>query len=903
MRLLPILTLSILALLLVVSSSTAILPFRASAATTTITKHVDLGFTSNIPISFSNGGGDSCDFAIFACVFSHYLSFNGNAYLKVDLGVDVSMTYDPSQVVAGKTLPVTITYTPTPGGSYAEFDISGDLTLSFSGCVSCPTNAPFTLTSGSATFTAPMGTDSPVTIPGTGSSLDVSDLITATVDTSLDLGPVGGGLYPGFGGGAAFIQASGATIIGAMGNTVPPFPPVTEWDQSGITQTVDLQLPSTLNTIELSLSPLVHWLQTSGSVSMALHWGKVADDIYSALRTSACLSTGFPAFIFCFSHTSSTPPDPSPISIFSGSLGQFYTQAHLDSEIGSAVTAATGQTAAGALVSENIANGILPIPLLSPPLAAIVPGGTLPNLGTVNFFIYAGLGALQFESTSNVLVSFIGSSGGEQQAGCLPSGGSTGSGVSGCGTGQVSVNIPDPTPEGYSLTFSPPTGGPVQLSGKTSDAAGNVLDTFTTTSGPGSSPQITLTAAGDLYIPYVAPIALATSQNIPSLSGTEGTPLASQTVAAFSDTDGNTDPTQYSTTINWGDGIASAGLITFDTGTGQFVVAGGHTYADEGTFPVNVEITDADGSIGSSTITANIAGGTLSGSPVSIVANAGIPTGGAVATFTDGSNTPAPASDYTASISWGDTSPASEGTISSDSSGTLTVYGDHTYSTAGPVTVAVTISEDDGSSSITESQTLTVQAAVCGPSSPTQSIPGEAISAQDSCTWGTTPSGGPQVYSPDTGIGVSVTGATGTLPSPITLSDINGNPSQGADINLNAPSYYDVNLGGITDGTAQVCISSSTNTLMEYWGGSSWVPASSVQQFSSLFGFDSVCGNIPGSGLTGTSIAIGTPASTPSVPDLPFGSLSIIIAAIVAVAVYALLRLASMKRFPRYNSF
>ena len=109
-------------------------------------------------------------------------------------------------------------------------------------------------------------------------------------------------------------------------------------------------------------------------------------------------------------------------------------------------------------------------------------------------------------------------------------------------------------------------------------------------------------------------------------------------------------------------------------------------------------------------------------------------------------------------------------------------------------------------------------------------------------------------------------------PTPIILSDLGGTPSQGGDMNLNAPSYYDVNIGGITDGTAQVCIVSTSSTLMDYWDGSSWVSASNVQNYGGLVGFHYVCGNILASALTATAIGIGTPNSpTNGVPQFPLG--------------------------------
>lgn len=862
MRFLPIFTLSILLLLLLTSFFT--LPFRfasTSGTPVTITKHVEIGFTSNIPINFHNG--PTCDFSIFGCVFSHSFSFVGNAVLIIDLGVDVSISYDPSLIVPSGSLPVTITYTPTPGGSSAEFDISGSgagqgLTLSFTGCVSCPTNAPFTLASGSATFTAPMGTNSPVSIPGFGSSLDLSNIIYATLNTNLMLGPAPVGLFPGLGGAAALVQVSGATTSQVL--------PI-EWDSSGASQVVTLSLPSNLlHPIGISLDPLIHWLSTSGSVQMALHWGPVADGVYDALRIAGCNAIPFWGNVICLSSTSSTPPDPSPITIFSGSLGQFFTEDGVNTQIGNAVAAAVGGsegTTIGNEISINIGKGILPIPLLSPPLANFAPP-TAPTLGSVYFGIWGGIASLNWNSEVDFLVTT--SSG---QAGCSPSGeiNTLSATITGCGTGQVDVNIPTTSPGVYSVQFFPPTGGPVQLGVQSFDAAGDTLDTLSLTNvGPGTTPQITLSTGGDLTSPIVS-LPLDTTP-VP-VSGTEGIPLTNQPVTTFTDPDGNTDPTQYSATINWGDGISSLGTVTYSSGI--FTVAGDHTYSEQGTYSVNTNIEDAESSMGSATSTATIAGAGLSGSLSAFSASAGTPAGGAIATFQDGDNNFAFASDFTASINWGDGSSPSVGNIGSNTGGSFTVYAVHTYSSAGSFPLSVTISEADGLSSITLTSSavgVTVLSPLCVPNVPPVQVDGVTPTAQDSCTWssGQFSSTNPQVYSSDTGMSVAITNApAGTASVSILLSDLGATPSQGADTIANGPTYYDVNIGSITTGTAQVCISnpSSSSTLMDYWSGTAWVPASNVGAYTStLASFPYICGTIPVSSATGTPIGVGSPDTT-----------------------------------------
>jgi hypothetical protein len=43
-------------------------------------------------------------------------------------------------------------------------------------------------------------------------------------------------------------------------------------------------------------------------------------------------------------------------------------------------------------------------------------------------------------------------------------------------------------------------------------------------------------------------------------------------------------------TIDWGDGTTTSGRVTGSNG--MFTVTGGHSYADEGSFPLGVTITD-----------------------------------------------------------------------------------------------------------------------------------------------------------------------------------------------------------------------------------------------------------------------------------------------------------------------
>src|SRR4029077_15239505 len=82
----------------------------------------------------------------------------------------------------------------------------------------------------------------------------------------------------------------------------------------------------------------------------------------------------------------------------------------------------------------------------------------------------------------------------------------------------------------------------------------------------------------------------------------------------------------------------------------------------------------------------------LTGTPTTISATASQPFSGTVATFTD-TDTVTATGDLSATINWGDGTPATAGTISG-SSGSFTVSGTHTYSASGTDQVTVTSAND-----------------------------------------------------------------------------------------------------------------------------------------------------------------------------------------------------------------
>ncbi len=85
-------------------------------------------------------------------------------------------------------------------------------------------------------------------------------------------------------------------------------------------------------------------------------------------------------------------------------------------------------------------------------------------------------------------------------------------------------------------------------------------------------------------------------------------------VATFTDANLNAPLSDFTATIDWGDGTPqSNGTLTFDAASGVFTVSGAHTYADSGVnggtnpFPIHVHVADEGGSVVNVTNTATVA--------------------------------------------------------------------------------------------------------------------------------------------------------------------------------------------------------------------------------------------------------------------------------------------------------
>jgi len=172
-----------------------------------------------------------------------------------------------------------------------------------------------------------------------------------------------------------------------------------------------------------------------------------------------------------------------------------------------------------------------------------------------------------------------------------------------------------------------------------------------------------------------------------AISATEGQPFSGVVDTPPS---GCVPTNPNSVPITWGDGSSSTGTYS----SGQ--VSGTHTYAEEGSFSGTVTVTgpNCPGGSVTDTLSASVADAALTAGPNGAVnATATQPFNGTVATFTD-ANPGAPASDFTATINWGDGTSSSPGTASG-SGGQFAVSGSHTYATFGSGSYFISVTVND----------------------------------------------------------------------------------------------------------------------------------------------------------------------------------------------------------------
>jgi hypothetical protein len=196
------------------------------------------------------------------------------------------------------------------------------------------------------------------------------------------------------------------------------------------------------------------------------------------------------------------------------------------------------------------------------------------------------------------------------------------------------------------------------------------------------------------------------------IGGTEGQQL-SGTVATF--TDGTlllpcTGASQYTATVDWGDGTTSAGGVSQASssllGACNYTVNASHTYAEAGSYTYSVTVGGPNGTLNTGARTATIADAPLSAAGIDFSATKGTSFTTTVATFGDANSLAKPA-DFSATISWGDGTSAA-GAVTAVPGG-FAVAGTHTYATTGDLRFTVAI-HDVGGNEISAAATASVLA-------------------------------------------------------------------------------------------------------------------------------------------------------------------------------------------------
>jgi hypothetical protein len=193
-----------------------------------------------------------------------------------------------------------------------------------------------------------------------------------------------------------------------------------------------------------------------------------------------------------------------------------------------------------------------------------------------------------------------------------------------------------------------------------------------------------------------------TAQNITAFAGTA---FSGQVATGTYSGQGS-----LSATINWGDGSGAVPATVTITSPGNFTVSGSHTYANTGSFPLTVVVTNTitgTGFTSSATATSSSTATVVVGPSVTaqnITAFAGTAFSGQVATGTYSGQ-----GSLSATINWGDGSGAVPATVTITSPGNFTVSGTHTYANTGSFPLTVTVNDTSGHS-FSDSSTATVVA-------------------------------------------------------------------------------------------------------------------------------------------------------------------------------------------------
>jgi hypothetical protein len=328
------------------------------------------------------------------------------------------------------------------------------------------------------------------------------------------------------------------------------------------------------------------------------------------------------------------------------------------------------------------------------------------------------------------------------------------------------------------------------------DGAYNVSVTLTHE----ATPTVTVTGNATVSDPAVRAAGGLT------VAAVEGVASGTQPVATFTDPGGAEALGDYSATIDWGDGTTSAGPIS-RSGT-TFTVSGGHTYAEEGNYPITTTIRHDAAPAATAVSQAVIADavpvvGPINGQPTPLPGQADA----FAASFTDSGVL----DTHTATFDWGDapagqhdTSPATV----TETNGSGSVRGSHGYAAPGTYTVTLTVADTDGPTSAPVTFTVTVNqsalllspnaaGALTASGNAALTIPGSLEVDSGSAT-AITASGNASITAARIDVvgGVQVTGHAGLYPAPTTKAPAVADPFAGLAVPSVSGTPQSVSLAG-----------------------------------------------------------------------------------------------------------
>ena len=260
-----------------------------------------------------------------------------------------------------------------------------------------------------------------------------------------------------------------------------------------------------------------------------------------------------------------------------------------------------------------------------------------------------------------------------------------------------------------------------------------ITDSDSASGTPGFFQAITVTTA------TIADAKLTADPAQPVVNAFQQTPLVGANVSKFSDANPTAPLSDFTATIDWGDGTPeSAGVVVQPGGAGTpFFVTGNHTYANPTTPPalpyvVRVSIHDVDGKTLTTTTSADVTASTITGAPVTFPAVESQPLSNVVVAYFSDSGIPGPLSSYSATIDWGTGAPSTIGTIVPLGGNQFAVEGSFTYleenlSPSTPYSVNVTIDHNGTLATIVTSHAQVADAPISGVAIPVFATEGAAF--------------------------------------------------------------------------------------------------------------------------------------------------------------------------------